>query len=239
MCPRLRGGESGPTSSWWKHRLLSLLCAANVLCLASAVAAQSGWQVEFGLTLPYNLPAPLRITQNAQPDLDFSARYSTAPFEPPVTWQLRVGRWSQEHAWELELIHHKVYLENGPPEVERFSISHGFNLLTLQHAWRRERWQWRLGAGLVLAHAESTVRGKKLEESGGMFGTGYSIAGPTASIAAARPVALTRGVFLKLEGKLALSYASVPVADGGAHAYNVIVQLAVLCGAGPDGVHVR
>lgn len=214
---------------------MACLGAAIVSTAPLPVAAQSGWRVAWGLTVPYNLPMPLRIDQGGESELDITARYAAKPFDRPITWEFRLGRWRQGEAWELDLVHHKIYLDNGPPEVEKFSLSHGFNLLTLQRAWRRERVEWRVGTGLVLAHPESTVRGRMLAETGGPLGGGYYVAGPTASIAAARPIAVTHGACLVLESKLAISYASVPVAGGRAHVYNVFVQLAVLLGYGAVG----
>jgi hypothetical protein len=208
---------------------------ALILALASPARAQSGWQGEIGFTLPANVPMPLLITQDEQPDLDFTARYASKPFNPPVTWQLRVGRWSQGRSWELELIHHKMYLENGPDEVEAFSISHGYNLLTLQRGWRHEHFQWRVGGGMVIAHVENTVRGLKLEEVGGTFGGGYYATGPAVSGAVARPLRLGKGAFINLEAKLAFAHASVPVVDGRARGFAFFAQIAVLLGYGPEG----
>jgi hypothetical protein len=168
------------------------------------------------------------ITQEGHPDLDFTARHASRPFEPPITWQLRLGRWSNARSWELELLHHKIQLENGPPEVQSFSISHGYNLLTVQRGWTRAPLEWRVGGGMVIAHVENTVRGMKLTETGGTFGGGYYATGPALTAAMARPMPLGHGVLLDLEGRVAASWTSVPVVAGRARGFNVFLQLAVL-----------
>lgn len=211
--------------------LLGSIC----LLISDVAEAQSSWQFELGLTLPANFPMPLVISQEGQPDLDFTARYISKPLDVPVTWQARIGRWHRGRAWELELIHHKLYLQNRPPEVQAFSISHGLNLLTLQRAWRHEHFQWRVGGGVVFAHAESTVRGSKLDEVGGSLVGGYTLTGPTVTGAMARPFRLGMGAFVNLEGKAAFAYASVPVSAGRARGFSLFVQLAVLVGYGSEG----
>jgi len=188
------------------------------------------WRAEFGLTFPWNVPLPLAITQQGHPDLDFTARFASRPFESPVTWLIRIGRWNDGRAWEVALLHHKLHLENGPPEVQSFSISHGYNVLTLQRAWRPELWEWRAGAGLVIAHVENTVRGARWEETGGTFGGGYHAGGPAVSGAVARPVELGRWAAINLEAGMSASWMSVPVMNGRARGFNVFVQLAVLLG---------
>jgi hypothetical protein len=192
------------------------------------VQAQTVWRMEFGLTLPLNVPLPLSIAQEGHPDLEFTARYASRPFESPLTWQLRLGRWSNARSWELELLHHKIHLENGPPEVQSFSVSHGYNLLTVQRGWKRALFEWRLGGGMVIAHVENTVRGMSLTETGGTFGGGYYATGPALTAAMARPVPLGHRVLLNLEGRLAASRTSVPVVAGKARGFNVFLQLAVL-----------
>ena len=70
------------------------------------------------------------------------------------------------------------------------------------------------GAGLVLAHAESTVRGLAWPESGGPFDRGYRATGPTLAAAAGRRFGLGRRLELHVEGRLAVSWARVPVEGG-------------------------
>ena len=88
-------------------------------------------------------------------------------FESPPYYGYRVGwRPSGRIGVEAELIHLKVYARPGAlePAVERFSISHGLNLLLANVVWRqplgrRARLATRAGAGVAVPHGESRVAG--------------------------------------------------------------------------------
>lgn len=78
-----------------------------------------------------------------------------------AVYAYRIGRWSGRTAWEAELVHHKLYLENPPPAVQHFEVTHGYNLATANRAWATDRRTvLRVGVGLVIAHPEGRVRGR-------------------------------------------------------------------------------
>ncbi len=124
--------------------------------------------------------------------------------------------WDGSRGWELELVHDKLYLVDGPAEVGAFSISHGFNLLTVNRAWEAGGLVRRLGAGAVVTHPENTIRGKALPEDGGLLGWGYYLSGPTVQAAVEKRFRVRGDLFLPVEGKATASFARVPVADGSA-----------------------
>jgi hypothetical protein len=132
----------------------------------------------------------------------------------------------------LEGIHQKLYLTNLPQEVAAFSVTHGFNLETICRGWELAGYIVRLGAGIVVAHPENTVRGRVLPESEGVFNSGYYIGGPTVGIGCARHVHLTEGLFVACEGSLHASYACVPVRDGNADVYNIALMFTLGVGYG-------
>lgn len=180
------------------------------------------WSVELLGGTAVNVPMSLRIRQRGTPDLRFVARYETRPWEGSPYYAYRVSRWSQpERAWELELVHHKLYLDDPPSEIQRFEITHGFNLLLLNRAVRRSGLVLRAGAGVVVAHPESIVRGRALGSDEGGLGGGYHLAGPAVQLALARRIRLGGGWALTVEGKATGAYARVPVADGRATVANV------------------
>jgi hypothetical protein len=124
-------------------------------------------------------------------------------------------------------MHHKVYLADPPPEVQSFGASHGFNLVTLQRAWPHRLAELRAGAGIVLAHAESTVRGRRYDETQGLFAAGYHVAGPAALVAAARRWSPQPWLALALEARASVAPARVPIAGGEARFTNVALHLMV------------
>jgi hypothetical protein len=154
------------------------------------------------------------------------AHYDTKPFSPPPYYMLRLGKWSDNQAWEFEFIHHKVYLTNTTVEVPRFTITNGYNLMTVNHAWlTKHQYIWRVGAGVVLAHPESTIRGQNFDELGGTWNdNGYYVAGPTGMIALEKRFYLTKAFFVELEGKFTASYTNVKIANGYADAPDVAVH---------------
>jgi hypothetical protein len=186
------------------------------MILAVASDAWAEWTLELRGGSAYNFRTPLTIRQSGHEHVRLTARYETRAFEPPLYWDVRAARWSGDQAWELEFIHHKLYLENNPPEVEHFSVTHGCNLLTVNWARRHKGFILRVGGGAVLAHPESVVRGMKHKEDRGLLGKGYYLSGPTIQTAVERRLGLGKRFFAALEGKLSAAYCRVPVSGGNA-----------------------
>jgi hypothetical protein len=188
-----------------------------ILLLALLQAPDAGaatWSIEFMAGTSYHPDSTLKIEQSGEPNLEFSAQWETRPFEQPIFWDLRISRVANNRGWALDLMHDKLFLENPPPEVQEFGISHGLNFLTAQHLWFRSVIYWMAGAGVVIAHPENTVRGKKLPENGGLFDGGYSLAGPAAVGGIGARFLLFGKVFWNFEGRASLSHVWVDVVDG-------------------------
>lgn len=186
------------------------------------------WTIQAGSGGVYNIPLPLNIYQPNQPTIEIAgAHYETHPFDAPVYYDIKIGRWIGNNAWEVEFIHHKVYLENTTEEVPYFSISHGYNLLMMNRAWLLPNTLiWRIGAGIVIAHPESQVRGASFNEKGGTLNdSGYYVSGATLMTSVGKRIYFTKAFFLELEGKITASFAQVPVAkDGYADAPNIALH---------------
>lgn len=207
----------------------------GLLLYAAEADAQQKWSFELCGTMPYNVSLPLVIRQSGQPDIDLTARYRSEPLVTPVCWVWRIGHWSDNRSWELQAIHHKLYLENVPPEVQSFSISHGLNLITINRGWFLSDYVVRVGAGIALAHPrEYQVRGKPFPEDQGIFGMGNYVSGPALIAGGGKQLRLTGGLFFIIEAMAAASYADVPVKDGNAHVYNVVFQINFGLGYGVD-----
>jgi hypothetical protein len=197
--------------------LLSLLGGGR----ASAV----DWTGEFLFGGALNADTHLEISQAGYPDFEFDAEWETRPFEQPLYWALRFGGESGRHGWGLELHHHKIYLRNGPPEVEAFSISHGLNFVTAQYRWRQPRWYLLGLGGVAAAHRENTVRGMAVEETGGLFDGGYELTGPVFGLGAGGVVPVAGFLEFTAEVRLVQSWISVDVAEGRAETSNFALHL--------------
>ena len=186
---------------------------------ALPAAAQDGWVFQASLGAVANLETPLTIRQSGFEEIETGgAEYETRPFESPVYYSLRAGRWRGGVGWELELIHHKIYLQDPPPEVQHFAISHGYNMVTVNRAWERGGFVWRAGLGPVVAHPENQIRGRVLRDAG------YELTGPVVQAGVERRFVLGERWFVSLEGKATAARAEVSVADGEAEVPNAALH---------------
>jgi len=205
-------------------RLACALVAAIAVCPpAAARAAAGGWSLEARLGNAWNAPWAPTIRQPGAPTLAPEPRWSTRGLEFPLYYGVRVAR----REWALDLVHHKLHLENPPPEVGSFAISHGYNLLTAQRLGRRGAWRFGAGAGVVIAHPENQVRGRRLAENRGLLRAGYYVAGPTLAALAGYTLDPWPGLGLGAEARATLSHAEVPIAGGYARVPNAALHASV------------
>lgn len=201
---------------WCRRGGSAAAAVALLLSLAPGAGAAADWSVQAAVGFPLDLPLPVTIRQEGEAPIRLRARWDARPFRSPIYWDVRVARSGGGKEWSLDLLHHKLHLANPPAEVQGFDISHGFNLLFVSHAREVARDTWaRAGAGLVVAHPESTVRGRTFEGRGPLGG-GYYLAGPALVIGAERRFFPAGGLFFSIQGLAAASWSRVPVAGGSA-----------------------
>ncbi len=185
---------------------------------AGIVCGQNNWYINFTPGLDLVMPAPLIIQQSGYKNITIWAEYKSSPFKMPVYYSYRLGFTNENNGYELEMNHLKVHLQNTTGEVSEFSISHGYNQLFLNRVKYGGKIGSKIGAGIVLAHPENTVRGLKLNEKEGLFKEGYYIAGPAIQYGIFKEIFITRRLYLLAECRVSLAYANVPVVNGRAHA---------------------
>lgn len=140
-----------------------LLISAIVGLTLPLQARCQSWSFEAYVGDAYNFRTDLEIEQDGGFSRSLRADYDTNGFETPLYYLLRAGRWHEQRAWELSLIHHKLYLGNPPAGVEALNISHGVNMISLNRAARTGSWVYRAGAGPVVTHAEATINGVRYD----------------------------------------------------------------------------
>ncbi len=182
-------------------RLSALVAAFSALLFCSISNAENRWSVEVFGGDAYNFHNRLKISQDGGYSQSLSADYSTRALRSPPYYVLRAARWSNAAAWELSLIHHKLYLNNPPAGVSDLSISHGFNILSLDRAFRTRDWTYRFGAGPVITHAEATILGTKYDGP-------YKLSGLAALAGAGRRFYFSSAAFISVEGMVSAAYAS-------------------------------
>jgi hypothetical protein len=164
------------------------------------VARSETWSLEAYVGDAYNLRTRLKISQEGGYSRSINADYETRGFEKPLYYVLRAARWQDSRAWEVSLIHHKLYLQNPPEAVSDLSISHGFNIVTLGRAARLGDWIYRFGAGPVITHAEATINGVRYDGP-------YRLAGAAVAIGGGRRFHLGKSVFVSAELIASAAYA--------------------------------
>ncbi len=178
----------------WLGRFL-LAC---LLCTGAPRSASADWTLTLLLGGARTQDSRLVLTQPAEATVVALSpvHFESESFEPPLYYGYRVGFFPRSR-WigvEGEFVHLKVIADtartvdidgevrgqsvdgSGPMAsvIERFSITHGVNLLLINVAARREgsasttelpRWRvsGRFGVGASIPHAESTVGGVTLE----------------------------------------------------------------------------
>jgi len=188
--------------------------------LASPAAAE--WRFEAHAGSALSAPSPLTLRQAGQPELHLDAHWETRPWRDAPYYAYRLAWWRGRSGWELQQLHHKVYLSDPTPLVQQFEVTHGYNMVSLARAWRRRVWTARVGAGVVIAHPHSSVRGLTFSQQGGLFG-GYFLTGP--AVHAGIGARLGDVVTLLPEIRLTAARARVPIASGDAGVPNFALHL--------------
>ena len=182
--------------------------------------AQNKFIFELGTGIPYNIPMPLAIRQTGENTLRLIAQYDSHPFEIPIFWDWRISYWDSSTGWELEAIHHKLFLTKKPSEVQQFDISHGINLVIINRCFMIDNFILKAGAGISFTHPENIVRSQKLDEDRGIFDQGYYVSGPAILFSAGKRLYIYKSIFVIAEVKLGLSYSYIPIANGNSDVYN-------------------
>ena len=203
-----------------------ILCLIGLLMPVFPVLAQRHWTFELHGGWAGNLALPLRIKQKGYPDIYIPrARYYSEPFISPYYWDWRFCKHIDKHSIEFEALHHKLYLANKHPDIQRFGISHGFNILTLNYGRKFRYFLFRNGIGSVLMHPENTIRNKAYPEGPGFDIKGYRLRGLVFNTAVSHQFYFFRKrMFLNTELKATFARANAPIVDGYATVNNISLQ---------------
>ena len=139
-----------------------------VAVAVAQVGVAQGMQVYLGWS--YTFPTNLEVVQQGHPNTTVQqAEFATKSFADPIYYGVRLW-WGEARGLrvELELIHQKLYFESAARNgdiLNRFQVTDGLNLLLFNIAYALDTGPIfpiaRLGAGLVIPHPETIVRGKE------------------------------------------------------------------------------
>lgn len=170
---------------------------------------------------PINFPTTLTITQQDEPDINHHASWETRPWEQPLYWALRL-RWQRERdGFEIQFLHHKMYLQDPPSTIQHFEVTHGFNVLTANYLRRSRPFHWRVGAGVTMPNTFATVRGEISDVHD------YSIGGPAFLAGGGSELALTRRLFLSAEAQFIAGWGTDDVSRGEAKVVSLAIHILV------------
>lgn len=196
--------------------------------------AQGKVVFEGALGTAFNAPTPLVVDQEGFDQIRLTADYSTRPFEQAWYYQGQVGIWYKKdsRAFVFGVLHHKLYLDNPPPEIQQFQITFGYNTLYAGHAWRQHNWVISTGAGALIVNPYTKVRGQTQDRRRGFLSFGYYLAGATVYGALQRRFPVGGKVFFGMEAKVTGSMAWITVANGSASVPNVALHFLASFGFG-------
>jgi hypothetical protein len=188
--------------------------------------AQTRWSFELQFGVVHSLNLPLIIRQEGYTELRIAhANFYSEPLIDPPYWDVRLTKWIKKKSIEIEFVHHKFYLRNLPPEVSRFGISHGFNMVFINHAREAGKYILRAGIGTGIIHPESTIRGMKYPEGTGFDIAGHRVRGVALNLSGARQFKINKTFFVNVEAKMHAAVADAPVVNGYARVHIVVFQL--------------
>jgi hypothetical protein len=209
--------------AWDVARIPAVLSVLAALALLSS-PGKADWTFTVSSGSAYSFYTPIVIHQSGYPDLRIDGRCWTEPFADVPYYDLRLSGDVAGSRWEIELIHHKLYLQNRPPEVQRFQVTHGFNFITLNHCWSWQGFDLRAGAGMILTHPETEIRDKAFPENGDFLGLGFYPSGVGGQAGLDRRFRLNKRFDLVAEGKFTGAVARIPIADGTADISNLALH---------------
>jgi hypothetical protein len=203
------------------------------LMLASRPApARAQWALEGFLGSAANAPSTLTIEQVGQPSLSFTAHYATKPAEPWIYYAFRISYWWGRWGGMAGIVHHKIYLENNPPEVQEFRVTNGYNLVGIGPGYLAGPWTLFGTVGPVLSNPASTVRGLSDTNNGGVFATDNYLNGFNLQLGVNRRFYLFSWGFVTTDLRVSAAWADMEIANGTADTPNYAVHLLVGLGAG-------
>jgi hypothetical protein len=180
------------------------------LCLLAFAAhgkdEKAQWSFELLIGDAYNADSRTRIEHDTQGNISFTGDYETRGLQGPLHYAWRVARWEDTRGWELQLLHHKIFLRNRPVGVDALSVSHGFNIVTVNRALDYRGWRMRAGLGPVITHAEASITGTHYDGP-------YEIAGAAALVGVGRKLDL--GAHFYLSGEVAATFGYIQAEPDG------------------------
>ena len=132
-----------------------------------AVGLLQAISIDLSLGEALNFSQEVKINDNS-----FETIPKTKGFKNPQYYSIRL----RKDRLEFELIHHKLYIEDGLPDyIKHFELTDGYNLLMFNYIYPiTNNLKYRFGLGVPVVHPDITIQGDEfnLSESKRLFERG-------------------------------------------------------------------
>jgi hypothetical protein len=199
-----------------RWRIAGRLALTALLIFSARTASAQRVSIDLLFGSAYNVPMPLTVRQDGYPDIHFTGRYDTKPFGPLAPYYAaRLSFWKNDRAWEVQFVHHRLFLSNTTPEVERFEVHFGYSYLLFGRAWKTHGFDLHASGGILITNPANRIRGRSLPS------VGYNVSGGGGAFTVTRDFKLADHFSVLGEGAVMAGSTSVPVVDGSARVHNV------------------
>tara|TARA_Y100000766_G_C18848723_1_gene577062 strand:+ start:135 stop:869 length:735 start_codon:yes stop_codon:yes gene_type:complete len=227
-----------------RNTLLSILIISSFLCFSQRQKQEKKLQiyrVNFNLNFgtAYNIPTYLKIQQEGHDPIELWARYATKGFKVPIYWDYKLEFETEKNLIGLRSTHHKLYLTNPTPEINTFSITHGYNLVMAYYGWKKKYFDLLVGGGIAFSHPEGVVHGEfiALEEGIPLYGGKYRLTAPNFEFEIKRKWYFTNRMFFNYGLRFLAGYAKPKIIDGYIETYPIGIHIAA--GMGIDFYKIK
>lgn len=168
----------------------------------------------------HSFPSEVTVRQKGYPEVSKVAQWSTRPLEPAPYYSARIGWWSESSAWEVEMLHHKIYMDNTDNIFVNYRSTFGFNMFLLNRAYELTPYLIvRYGIGPVVSHPINNIRGKEYSSN-----VVYHIVGASAQGAIQSRQKIINNLYVTQEAKITYAFANLPISDGDSSVTNLAIH---------------
>ena len=178
----------------------------TLLLLMPSLIWSDGFEISLGEA--FNLEQRVTINQGSE-SIAFDVGFKTNGLSSPQYYSIRYIKGSKDDRIEIELIHHKLYVEdNLPDEIQHFEITDGYNLLMINKSMMvGYDFRLRFGIGTVVSHPDIMVNGETNYIRGGglipkFWEDGYHWSGVSMQASVNYPIPITEIASMNVECKL-------------------------------------
>ena len=196
------------------HILLSVVCFGLLKSISVDLSLGNAYNYQFS-------KISIQVYEEENEAQLFASETKESPkthgFKNPQYYSIRL----RESRYELELIHHKLYLDQGLPDwVSHFEVTDGYNLLTANIISPVDKKSfngvvyYRVGIGTVVAHPDITIHENRYFKRGEgplpkLWADGYHWGGFSSQLSAFYKKQINKSVSCQLEMKAVYAYTKI------------------------------